>query len=145
MVRRTLTQLRNPTLAGRGMITRRISLHAPPHTVYVTLLDSDRLTAITGQPASINPVMGGDFSALGGYLSGVVSELLEDRLLVIAVRPDEPGWEVTHLASATFMLKPDDAGCLLNFFQQDVPTQYFDFMTDLWEEHFWARLPAALR
>lgn len=143
LVRRTITQLRNPTLAGRGMITHRLQLGGSPHSVYTLLLDSERLAAMTGLPASVNPVMGGDFSALNGYLTGVISELLEDRLVVFAVRPDEDGWPVTHLASATFMLKPDDAGCLLSFFQQDVPTAYYDLMTDVWEDHFWSRLPHA--
>ena len=143
VVRRTITSLRNPNIERRGMIMKRLQLTASPATVYRALLDSTTMSEVTGLPAEINPIMGGDYSALDGYLSGVVSELLEDRHIAIACRVQEDGWPETHLSTATFMVKPEGSGTNLSFFQQDVPADYHELMLNLWEQYFWSKLPAA--
>jgi activator of HSP90 ATPase len=142
-VRLALRTERNMAIETQGIISKQVRLPASPHQVYEALLDSDRHAALTGAPAQINGRLGGDFSALDGYLTGLVSELLEDRHIVIACRPREDAWPPHHLSTATFMFKPDGGGCLLVFYQQEVPAAMHDLMASVWEQHYWRRLPAA--
>lgn len=141
-VRVALRMERDISIETRGMITKQLHLAAPPHWVYESLLDEEKHAALTAAAARITPTMGGDFSALDGYLTGLLSELLEDRQITIACRPREAGWPKHHLSTATFMFKPDGDGCRLNFYQQEVPAALHDLMTEMWERHYWSRLTA---
>lgn len=142
-VRVALRMERDLTIQTRGMIIKQLRLAASPHEVYTTLLDAEKHAALTGAPAAITPTMGGDFSALDGYLTGLLSELLDDRQVTIACRPREEAWPKHHLSTATFMLKPDGDGCRLSFYQQEVPADLHDLMTEVWEKHYWSRMAAA--
>lgn len=140
-VRVALRMERDLTIQTRGMITKHLRLSVSPRRVYQALLDADQHAAFTGAAAAITPTMGGDFSALDGYLTGLLSELLEDRQITIACRPNEAAWPKHHLSTATFMFKPDGDGCRLTFYQQEVPADLHDRMTEVWETHYWSRLP----
>jgi activator of HSP90 ATPase len=125
-------------------VTRRLSLPAPPARVYATLLDPEAHAAITGTAVRLDPQPGGDFATRDGEITGLVAEMLEDRHLVFACRLQDERWPAHHYSTATFMLKPEGDGCLLTFYQQDVPADLQERMAAAWEESYWARLPAAL-
>jgi activator of HSP90 ATPase len=140
---REVRRARDFTLPMKS-ITKRVSLGAPPAQVYATLLDAARLTAITGEEVRLDPQPGGEFSARDGAVSGLIAELLENRHIAIACRLDDAGWPKQHYSTATFMLKPEGAGTLLTFYQQDVPAELQEKMAAAWEESYWDRLPGAL-
>ena len=143
-VRVALRMERDLTIQTRGMITKQLRLSASPHQVYETLLDAKKHASLTTAAAKITPTMGGDFSALDGHLTGLLSELLVDRQITISCRLNEEAWPKHHLSTATFMFKPDGDGCRLSFYQQEVPADLHDRMTEVWEKHYWSRLPTAL-
>lgn len=142
-LRLTLRGEHNLTIERRDL-HKRLRLALSPHELYQTLVDSDKHAALTGAPARINASLGGDFEAVDGALSGLVSELLEDRHVVFSCRLDDAGWPEHHLSTATFMLKADGAGCLLTFYQQEIPAALYDPMAALWESRYWSRLPVAV-
>jgi activator of HSP90 ATPase len=140
---RQIRMMRDLSLPVRS-ITRRLTLPVPPGRAYAALLDAETHAAITGAPARIDPEVAGDFAVCGGALTGAITELLDGRHIVIACRLAHDRWPEKHYATATFMLNAAAEGCVLTFYQQDVPAEAHEAMARLWEEHYWSRLPAAL-
>lgn len=146
-MRQRLMQIR---LASRSLsvprrsVSRRLVFTAAPHAVYETLLDGDRLSALTGAAIRVDPQVGGDVAFGDGSAAGVIMELLEDRHIAVAWRPAQIPWPEKLYSTATFMLKPEGAGTQLTFFQQDVPADAHDAVAQWWQEHYWQGLEAAL-
>ena len=56
-----------------------ITFGVAPKQVYNELLDADQFAALTGAPATIEPVEGGSFSLFGGQILGRNVELVPDQ------------------------------------------------------------------
>lgn len=64
-------------------------LPAGPVTIYRAWLPGEGHSAMTGAMASIDPVVGGAFSAWDGYIEGRTLELEPDRRIVQSSRTSE--------------------------------------------------------
>jgi activator of HSP90 ATPase len=62
---------------------------APPAEVYAAWLDSAGHSRMTGSPAEVSAVVGGPFTAWGGYISGKNLALEPDRRIVQTWRTTE--------------------------------------------------------
>jgi activator of HSP90 ATPase len=62
------------------------TLRASAERIYHAWLDSDEHGHFTGSPAEVDPVVGGQFCAWDGYISGVTLELEPHRRIVQAWR-----------------------------------------------------------
>ena len=145
-MRQRLMQIR---MASRSMsvprrsVSRRLTFKAAPPAVYTTLLDGERLSALTGAQIRIDPQVGGDVAFGDGSAEAVIMELLADRHIAVAWRPAQIPWPEKLYSTATFMLKPEGEGTQLMFFQQDVPADAHDAVAQWWQAHLWQGLETA--
>ena len=70
-------------------IKQKVRLKASPDTVYETLVNSQRRSALTGSEALISPNVGGPFSTDDGRVTGVNVDLVPGTRLVQAWRRDD--------------------------------------------------------
>lgn len=70
-------------------IVVRFSLHAPARDIYAAWLDSAKHTAMTGSPARASRLIGGEFTAWDGYISGKNLLLVENKKIVQSWRSSE--------------------------------------------------------
>lgn len=70
-------------------IVVRFSLHAPAKAIYDAWLDSAKHTAMTGSPARASRVVGGEFAAWDGYITGKNLLLIESKKIVQSWRSSE--------------------------------------------------------
>ncbi len=64
-------------------------LPAAPERVYSAWLNADEHSAFTGSPATVDPTVGGAFTAWDGYISGTTLEMTPPRRIVQAWRSTE--------------------------------------------------------
>ncbi len=74
-----------------ALVTLRFSIKLPvePARLYHAWLDSKAHAAFTGAPATIDPRVGGAFTAWGDYIRGTTLELDEGRRIVQSWRASE--------------------------------------------------------
>ena len=76
-------------------ITVRGMLAASPDRIYAAWIDGEGHTTMTGSPATVDPHVGGAFSAWDGYITGTTLALEPGRRIVQAWRstdfPEEAG------------------------------------------------------
>src|SRR3954451_11211011 len=124
-------------------ISARAGLGAPPVEVYATLLDAERHGAVTGHSVHITSAVGAEVSLNDGRAVGYVTELLEGRHIVLALRFSDDRWPEEHYSTVTFMLKPDGTGSTLVIFEQDVPEELAADLTAMWQLTYVEALTAA--
>jgi len=136
-------------------INQLIKIKASPQEVYEALTDEAKHAAFTGEPAKIQATMGGAFSAYDGYITGTLTELVPNKLIVLQWNDDRFRSQGRRSAvdervkqglysTATFMIDPEDGGTRLRFFQQGIPEDLYDELSAGWQEHYWDKLKAAL-
>lgn len=121
-------------------ITASIKLAATPHEVYEALLDAKKHSDFTGEEATSDPVVGGQFTAYSGYITGKHKKLVADKIIVQEWRGDEPEWPVDHFSQVLFTLKAINGGTLLEFEQTDVPEGARDRIEKGWQDFYWEPL-----
>ena len=67
----------------------RFSLHVPAREIYEAWLDSAKHTAMTGSPARASRLVGGEFTAWDGYITGKNLLLVENKKIVQSWRSSE--------------------------------------------------------
>lgn len=93
---------------------------ATPADVYDAWLSSDRHGAMTGDPATIDPRVGGAFEASDGYISGTTLELEPGRRIV-------QSWRTTEFAAADpdsridVRFEPDPEGTKVTLHHTAIP------------------------
>jgi activator of HSP90 ATPase len=126
-------------------ISRRTVLGAPPHEVYRCLVDPTRHSALVGQPAEPGEVPGDHVTLAGGRLTGLLTEVLEDRHVVFALQyPAGPTeWPRHHYSTTTFLLRAEGDGTSLVLFAQGVPEELAGELASVWQVEYLSRLAAA--
>ena len=76
-------------MAMHESILVRFSLHAPAKAIYDAWLDSAKHTAMTGSPARASRLLGGEFTAWDGYISGKNLLLIENKKIEQSRRSSE--------------------------------------------------------
>jgi activator of HSP90 ATPase len=119
----------------------RTSLHydlefaAAPHVLYHALLDEKQFAALTGLPASIDPLPGGALSMFSGMIVGRNVELIDNQRIVQAWRPTH--WDPGVYSIVHFEFSTHGSGSALSFDHTGFPAGEYDHLDWGWEHHYW--------
>jgi uncharacterized protein YndB with AHSA1/START domain len=110
-------------------------VHASPERVYQALLDSTEHTAITGAAATVEPNVGGRFTAFDGVISGSTLDLEPARRIVQSWRSgDFPfGSEDSRLE---IVLEPIESGTRITFMHSEIPEGQATHLEEGWRERY---------
>lgn len=116
-------------------IRQSVTFKTTPHEVYEALMDSRKHAKFTGEKASISRKIGGKFTAYGGYIDGVNTDLVPDKKIIQSWRGSD--WPEGHYSKVTFSLKEVENGTRLNFSQSGVPEEHYDSISQGWRDYYW--------
>ncbi len=123
-------------------IEQTVSFRATPAQVFEALTNSEKHSAFTGAPATIEGFVGGTVSCFGGKVTGIQLELVKDTRIVQAWRPANfPEGVFTII---TYALSAEADGTKLTFTQVAVPDAAEEHLSTGWEERYWKPLRAYL-
>lgn len=110
-------------------------------SIYRAWLSSDGHSAMTGAAAEVDPVIGGEFTAWDGYITGRTLELEADRRIVQSWRtseftPDQADSRIDVRLDAT------PAGTLVTLTHSGVPADQRGYEQDGWEDSYFAPMRA---
>jgi activator of HSP90 ATPase len=109
---------------------------ASPEEVYDVLMDSKKHAAVTGSAASIDPKVGGKFTAWDGYIFGKNLELERGKKIVQEWMTTEwPKGYPPSLLKLTFTKVKD--GTEITVLQSDVPADDASAYDEGWYEFYW--------
>jgi activator of HSP90 ATPase len=124
-------------------IHHEISINASPAQVYEALTNFEKFSALTGAPAEIDPVSGGQFSCFGGMITGQTIEADPGNRLVQA-------WRVVNWESGVYSIvkfdfeKSGDNETKLSFDHTGFPEEHVDHLSQGWHDRYWSPLKAYL-
>ncbi len=111
------------------------NLNVEPGVLYNAWLDSKEHTKVTGSEASIDPEIGGRFTAWEGYISGITLEKEENRRIVQRWRTTEfPDGSPDSIIELLF--EKTSAGTKLTINHSDIPEGQADEYLEGWEEYY---------
>ena len=117
-----------------------VRLKASPEAIYTALMNSRVHAAFTGAPASVDPKVGGRFTAWGDHLEGINVELVKNKRIVQAWRTTN--WPAAHYSIACFELRPTNAGTTVVFTQTGIPAKNAKSIDAGWQTYYWEPLKA---
>ena len=127
-------------------IEQTVDFDASPHDIYEMLMDSDKHTQFTGAPAVISREVGGEFTAMGGGLSGKNVELAPGEKIVQSWRAQADYWPEGHFSTATFaMQEREGGGTVLKFTHTGVPAEGYDEISKGWHDYYWSKIGETLK
>lgn len=112
-------------------------LAATPEKVFRAWLSSEGHANMTGSPATVEPRVGGKFTAWDGYITGKTVELKPYNLIVQA-------WRTSEFADSDpdsrleLVLKPIPGGTKLTLFHSGLPDGQAESYESGWEESYFA-------
>jgi activator of HSP90 ATPase len=93
---------------------------AKPLAIYTSWIEGSAHAAMTGSPAESDPIVGGEFSAWDGYISGTYTTLEHGRRIVQAWRTtDFPAGAPDSILEIVF--EPLKTGTKLTLHHTDIP------------------------
>lgn len=118
-------------------IERSTVLPAPPEAIYDAWLDGPGHSAMTGSPATSDPVEGGRFTAWNGFIEGTWQTLERPRRLAMAWSTSAfpEGAPPSHVDVA---LEPVDGGTRVIIRHRDIPDGQGDAYFGGWHEKYFA-------
>jgi uncharacterized protein YndB with AHSA1/START domain len=120
-------------------IEQTVFIPAPPREVYAALLDPEKHAEFTGVEATGDPVVGGEFTAHGGYISGRILELVEGEKIVESWSTTEwPEGAPPSRLELTFRAK--DGGTELTMVHSKVPAHQAESYRGGWITYYWEPL-----
>jgi uncharacterized protein YndB with AHSA1/START domain len=120
-------------------IQHRVTIKAPPKSVFEALMDERKHSQFTGEPAKISRQPGGTFTCYGGYLNGVNLVVESPKLIVQAWRSRH--WPKETYSIVTFKLAKLGGGkTRLTFTQIGVPAEDCKKKNEGWRKHYWQPL-----
>ncbi len=103
--------------------------------VYNALMNSEKHSAFTQQPAEIENFEGGKFTAFGGALQGKTITLKENEKIVQEWRAGN--WPKGAYSEVTYLLSQDGDETILTFHQTGVPEKAHDEVNQGWQQMYW--------
>ena len=116
-------------------IKQSTTFNTSPHHVYEALMDASKHAEFTGSPVSISRKVGEKFTVYDGDIEGVNLELIPDQKIVQSWRYSD--WPEGHYSRVTFSLKEVSDGTRLDFVQTDVPEEFYDDISQGWQDYYW--------
>ena len=108
---------------------------ARPQQIYAVWMNSEEHSAITGDAASVDAVIGGEHSAFGGYARGTNVELLEGRRIVQTWRTSEFPADCPD-SRLEVTLEETVGGTMLTILHTDIPTGQGNTYRQGWEKYY---------
>jgi activator of HSP90 ATPase len=102
--------------------------------IYMTLLDMECQTILTGWEMSMDKEVGGVYGSASGELTGKVVSLLPTERIVLDLR--QPHFPEGHWINMNIFLEEIDDGTRIFFHSSDVPASELEGWRTLWKEHF---------
>jgi activator of HSP90 ATPase len=125
-------------------ILQAVALPAPPEALYDMYLDAAIHAAFTGAPVSIAAVVGADFQAFNGMLSGRILHLVPKRLIVQSWRSAR--WAAADLDSTLILsFWPEANGARIELVHVNVADSDFTGVSEGWEKYYWTPWRAFLQ
>jgi uncharacterized protein YndB with AHSA1/START domain len=125
-------------------INHRVTLPAAPARVFAALINEDKHSQFTGEPAHIEARAGGAFTCYGNYISGVTLELKSGQRIVQVWRARD--WPEGTYSIVTFALTAKPGGKTgLRFSQVGVPANDYASKNKGWRTHYWEPLKRFLQ
>ena len=117
-------------------IQQSVEIAASPAQLYSTYLDSKKHGAVFGGKASINPKVGGRFSAFSGGLSGKILHLVRNEAIIQTWRSS--GWSKTIPDSVLILtFSKIRKGTQLNMVHANVPDKDVSGVRKGWKNFYW--------
>ncbi len=120
------------------VIKQVVKFKVEPSEVYETLMNSEKHSKFTGTEAKISKRVGGKFLAYDRWIEGENLELIENKKIVQKWRADD--WPKGHYSIVTFELRKIREGTELIFTQTDVPDEFYEDVSEGWEEYYWKKM-----
>ncbi len=112
-------------------------LPADPATIYNAWMSSEGHSAMTGAAASVDPTIGGAFTAWDGYIEGRTLELEPNRRIVQSWRTSE--FSAKHGDSQIeVLLDATPAGTLVTIKHSGVPADQLGYEHGGWQDSYFA-------
>lgn len=124
-------------------IHHEISIKATPRRIYNALTDAKQFAELTGAPAEIDLVAGGQFSCFGGMITGQTIEAIPGTRLVQAWRVGN--WDAGTYSIVRFELEAiDDTETNLIFDHTGFPDEHRDHLEQGWHDRYWQPMKSYL-
>ncbi len=125
-------------------IQQSVEIAASPGQLYSTYLDSRKHGAVFGGKASINPKVGGRFSAFSGGLSGKILHLVRNEAIIQTWRSS--GWSKTIPDSVLILTFSKTAkGAQVSMVHANVPDKDVAGVRKGWNDFYWKPWQASVR
>ncbi len=118
-------------------IRQSITFDAAPREIYETLLDSRRVSRLTGTKNTISRRVGGGFSMFDGEVEGKNLELEPAKKIVQSWRHCQECWPEGHYSKVTISLKKVDGKTRLSFTHSGVPDKCYETLKKGWHDWYW--------
>lgn len=117
-------------------IHQSVKLPAAADRLYDMYLDPMLHSAFTGGQVTINPVVGSEFNAFEGMLTGRVLALSPKRLIVQSWRGKD--WKSEDADSVLVLsFLPEGDACRIELVHVNVPDYEFEDIYQGWEKYYW--------
>lgn len=130
--------------SSTGGITKfdyKMDWRIPVEELWTTLTDERRASAYTRGAAKINPQPAGEFSYLGGVISGYFVEVTHPGKLTMQWRLN--AWPAGVFSTVVMVLSREDASTTrLEFAQAGIPEGDVDRVKQGWQVNFWDAIKA---
>ena len=125
-------------------IQQSVEIAASPGQLYSTYLDSKKHGAVIGSKASINPKVGGRFSAFDGGLSGKILHLVRNEAIIQTWRSS--GWSKKTPDSVLILtFSRNRSGAQVNMVHVNVPDNDVSGVKKGWNKFYWRRWQASVK
>ncbi len=108
---------------------------ASPDRIYEAWLDSIEHSGMTGGRATVDPIVGGQFTAWGGTIRGTTIELEPGRRIVQLWRSQEFPPESPD-SRLEVLLEPSESGTRVTFLHSDIPEGLSSQYEDGWRKYY---------
>ena len=116
-----------------------IDIPAKPEEVYDALIDSNKHSTFTDSAATIDPVLGGKFFIMDGYIYGTNLKLSKGKRIIQEWKTAE--WPKGYLSSIVdFSFKAKKGGTELVFIHSRVPSEQAKQYSEGWYQYYWEPL-----
>ncbi len=111
------------------------TIPAAPSEIYAAFLDSRKHRSMTGAKASVDPAVGGKFTAWDEYISGTTVALDPNRKITQKWRTTDFPVDATD-SVLEILLEEIPSGTKITFNQTDIPEGQSDQYKDGWKEFY---------
>jgi activator of HSP90 ATPase len=114
--------------------------HATAAAMYAVLLDSLKHSDVTGDTATIDARVDGEFSSFSGYAVGKFTKLVPNALIEQSWRASD--WPNNHFSTISFELLDVEGGAQIHFTQTHLPKGSLLEFEKGWIDNYWDPLTA---